>query len=75
MTDEKPKRKPAGAAVAGHVDRPVNYPKTLVAMVSEDMTDAIEATRKAYDVPKAEVVRDWLEAGRTGRPAQYTDES
>lgn len=75
MTDEKPKRAPAGAAVAGAVQRPVNYPKTLVVMVSEETHAAIEKTRQEYGVNKADIARDWLEAGRKGTPAEYTDES
>lgn len=71
----KPKRKPAGAAVAGAVDRPVHYPKTFAQMISNETYDAICITAAENDVSKAEVARDWLEAGRLGIKARYVDES
>lgn len=63
MTD-RPKRKPAGAAVAGAVVRPINYPNTISVMVSDETVAAIarEATRRG--VKKAVVSREWLDAGR-----------
>lgn len=75
MTDEKPKREPAGAAVPGAVERPVNYPATIVAMVSEDMKSALKVTADENDVKIAVVVREWLEAGRRAGGGKYPDES
>lgn len=75
MTDSKPKRKPAGAAVPGAIERPTLYPRVLNSMVSDDLADAIALTAKVNGVKKAEVVRDWLEAGRKSSAAQYVDES
>lgn len=63
MTDS-PKRKPAGAAVPGAVDRPVNYPKTLTMMVSVDTFDAIAAEKRKTGRSKGEIAREWLEKGR-----------
>lgn len=65
MTDNKPKRKPAGAAVPGAVDRPVRYPHTLVFLVSEETKTALDAEKKRSGLSKGEVARDWLERGRT----------
>lgn len=73
MTDEK-KRKPAGAAVPGAVERPVNYPETIVVMVSEDMKRALKITADENDVKVAVIARDWLEAGRLAK-SEYADES
>jgi hypothetical protein len=64
MTAEKPKRKPAGAAVPGAVDRPVRYPNTLVFLVSDETKAALELERKRSGLSKGEVARGWLEAGR-----------
>ncbi len=74
MSDEKPKRKPAGAAVPGAVERPVNYPHTLVIMISDDMKRALEVTADENDVKKAVVARDWLEVGRQ-KGGHFVDES
>ncbi|QDP45556.1 hypothetical protein SEA_FUZZBUSTER_72 [Microbacterium phage FuzzBuster] len=68
MTD-KPNRKPAGAAVPGAVDRPVNYPKTLTMMVSEDTFDAIAAEKKRTGRSKGDIGREWLETGRAAHAA------
>lgn len=75
MTSPKPKRKPAGAAVPGAVDRPTLYPVTVVAMVTAETKEAIVRTAEVNDVKQAVVARDWLEAGRTGAPASYADAS
>lgn len=64
MTAEKPKRKPAGAAVPGAVERPKNYPNTLVFLVSDETLAALKAEMKASDRGKSEVARDWLDRGR-----------
>lgn len=64
MSDPKPKRTPAGAAVPGAVERPINYPKTIVVMVSEETHRAIEVTASKRKVAKSEIVRTWLEHGR-----------
>jgi len=64
MTDNKPKRKPAGAAVPGAVDRPVRYPHTLVFLVSDETKAALEAEKQRSGLSKGEVARDWLERGR-----------
>jgi hypothetical protein len=64
MTDQKPKRKPAGAAVPGAVDRPVRYPHTLVFLVSDETKAALEKEKKRSGLSKGEVARDWLERGR-----------
>lgn len=74
MTDSKPKRKPAGAAVPGAIERPTLYPRALNAMVSDDLAEAIEVTAKVNGVKKAEVVRDWLEVGRQ-HGGYFIDES
>lgn len=72
MTSEKPKRKPAGAAVPGAVDRPVNYNRTTSFMTDDDTFDAIEATAKAHGVGKADVMREWIALGRK-RSKKYPD--
>lgn len=64
MTADKPKRKPAGAAVAGAVDRPKRYPKTLVFLISEEAHAALEAERLRSGLSKGEVARSWLDRGR-----------
>lgn len=67
MTDAtatKPKRKPAGAAVPGAVDRPINYPATVVAMVSKETKAALKREAAARSVSQAVVAREWLELGR-----------
>lgn len=65
MTTDKPKRKPAGAAVPGAVDRPVNYPHSLVVLVSEDTKRALEKEKARSGLSKGAIARDWLERGRT----------
>lgn len=64
MTADKPKRKPAGAAVPGAVDRPKRYPNTLVFLVSDDVKAALEAEKKRSGLSKGEIARNWLEGGR-----------
>lgn len=64
MTAQKPKRKPAGAAVPGAVDRPKRYPNTLVFLVSDEMLAALKAEMAATGNGKSEIARDWLERGR-----------
>lgn len=64
MTADKPKRKPAGAAVPGAVERPILYPKTLCVMLSVEMYDEIGAIKKATGRTKAEIAREWMERGR-----------
>jgi len=68
MTDQ-PKRKPAGAAVPGAVDRPVNYPKTLTLMVSQGTFDAIAEEKLRTGRSKGEIAREWLESGRPSQDA------
>lgn len=63
MTTTKPKRKPAGAAVPGAVERPKRFPNTLVFLVSDEMLAALNAEAVRRDVGKSEVARSWLEAG------------
>lgn len=63
MTD-RPKRKPAGAAVAGAVVRPINYPNTISLMVSDETVAAIAEEAQRRGVKKSVVGREWLEAGR-----------
>lgn len=65
MTTDKPKRKPAGAAVPGAVDRPVRYPNTLVFLVSDETLAALNKAKATTGLSKGEVARDWLERGRT----------
>lgn len=65
MTSDS-KRKPAGAAVPGAVDRPVNFPKTLTLMVSADTFDAINAERRRTGMSKGQIVREWIDKGRAG---------
>lgn len=65
MTVNKPKRKPAGAAVPGAVDRPKRYPNTLVFLVSDETLAALEKAKATSGLSKGEVARDWLERGRT----------
>ena len=74
MTDKMPKRKPAGAAVPGAVQRPVNYNKTLAIMVGQELYDAIATTAYENGVSKADVARDWLEVGRQ-KGGHFIDES
>jgi hypothetical protein len=74
MSDEKPKRKPAGAAVPGAVERPVNYPHTLVIMISDEMQKALTVTADENGVKKAVVARDWLEVGRQ-KGGHFIDET
>lgn len=64
MTADKPKRKPAGAAVPGAVDRPVNYPHSLVVLVSDETREALEREKQRTGLSKGAVARDWLERGR-----------
>lgn len=64
MTAQKPKRKPAGAAVPGAVDRPKRYPNTLVFLVSDEMLDALKAEMATSGNGKSEIAREWLERGR-----------
>lgn len=64
MTADKPKRKPAGAAVPGAVERPKNYPNTLVFLVSDEALAAIKAEMAVSGRGKSEVARDWLDRGR-----------
>ena len=64
MTANKPKRKPAGAAVPGAVERPKNYPHTLVFLVSDEMLAALKAEMATSGQGKSEVARGWLERGR-----------
>lgn len=64
MTAHKPKRKPAGAAVPGAVDRPKRYPNTLVFLVSDEMLAALKAETAATGSGKSEIAREWLERGR-----------
>lgn len=64
MTADKPKRKPAGAAVAGAVERPKNFPNTLVFLVSDETLAALKAEASRSDRGKSEVAREWLERGR-----------
>lgn len=69
MTTIKPKRKPAGAAVRGAVDRPKHYPHTLVFLISDDMLIALGAQVAATGTSKSEIAREWLEAGRAASAA------
>lgn len=64
MTDAKQKRKPAGAAVPGAVERPVLYPKTLCVMLSTEMYEEITLIKKNTGRTKAEIAREWMERGR-----------
>jgi len=64
MTADKPKRKPAGAAVPGAVERPKNYPHTLVFLVSDDTLAALKTEVAKTGLGKSEIARDWLERGR-----------
>lgn len=64
MTAQKPKRKPAGAAVPGAVDRPKNFPNTLVFLVSDEMLAALNEEAAATGRAKSGIARDWLEVGR-----------
>lgn len=68
MADKTPTRRRslAGAAVAGAVQRPVRYPKTISLMVSQDIYDAIGEAAAESRQSKAEVARDWLEKGMRG---------
>lgn len=63
MTDNE-KRKPAGAAVPGAVDRPVNYPKTLTFMVSEATFAALDEEKASSGRSKGDIARTWLDKGR-----------
>lgn len=74
MTSEKPKRKPAGAAVPGAVERPLNFNRTTSFMTDDDTFDAITATADANGVGKAEVIRDWIAIGRK-RSRRFPDAS
>lgn len=60
----RPKRALGGAAIAGAVQRPVRYPKTISLMVSEDLYDDIAEVALETRRSKADVARDWLERGR-----------
>lgn len=64
MTADKPKRKPAGAAVPGAVERPKRYPNTLVFLVSDETLSALNAEKATSGLSKGEIARDWLERGR-----------
>lgn len=46
------------------VARPVNYPTTIVAMVTAGMKAEIVAEAKARKVSQGVVAREWLERGR-----------
>lgn len=65
MTADKPKRKPAGAAVPGAVERPKNYPHTLVFLVSDETLAALKTEMATTGKGKSEVARDWLDRGRS----------
>ena len=65
MTADKPKRKPAGAAVPGAVERPKNYPHTLVFLVSDEALAAIKTEMAATGRGKSDIARDWLDRGRS----------
>ena len=47
----------------GAVARPVNYPTTIVAMVTEDTKRAIVAEAKARQVSQGVIARELLELG------------
>lgn len=47
----------------GAVARPVNYPTTIVAMVTEDTKKAIVAEAKARQVSQGVIARELLELG------------
>lgn len=55
--------------------RPTRYPVATSMMLSQETMDAVNVTASENGVSKGDVIRDWLEAGRTGRPTVYTDES
>lgn len=65
MTDEAktPKRKPAGAALAGYHNRPVNYPRQLVITTTDAQADWIEARAEATEASKSEVARALIGLG------------
>lgn len=64
MTADKPKRKPAGAAVPGAVERPKNYPHTIVFLVSDETLAALKTEMATSGRGKSEIARDWLDRGR-----------
>lgn len=64
MTTDKPKRKPAGAAVPGAVERPKNYPHTLVVLISDEAHDALKQEIATSGRLKSEIARAWLDRGR-----------
>ena len=67
MTADKPKRKPAGAAVPGAVERPKNYPHTLVFLVSDETLAAFAGVLDPQvEVQPAHVVRDQVQQRRRG---------
>lgn len=66
MTADKPKRKPAGAAVPGAVDRPKRYPNTLVFLVSDEAMAALDKEKAKTGLSKGEIARAWLDRGRAG---------
>lgn len=67
MTADKPKRKPAGAAVPGAVERPKNYPNTLVFLVSDETLAALKKEMAVSGRGKSEIAREWLDRGRASR--------
>lgn len=63
------KRKPAGAAVPGAVDRPLNYPTSVNALITQELKDEITAEAAERGVSQGTVAREMLEAGRAARKA------
>lgn len=59
LTETKTPESKTGAVV-----RPVNYPATIVAMVSEEMKAEIVSEAHARRVSQGVVAREWLERGR-----------
>lgn len=45
-------------------NRPVNYPRQVIIMTSDELADAIEATAEEERTSKSVVARRWLERGR-----------
>lgn len=45
-------------------NRPVNYPRQVIIMTSDELADAIEQTAGEEGVKKSVVARRWLEKGR-----------
>lgn len=57
-------RRVYGAAVPGAVERPTNFPRTLVVMISDEMAAELDRVKASTGESKAAIARRWLEAGQ-----------